>query len=152
VKGPNPCSSRYISTTHHSFLLCTLSPAYTRPSKVQNRRGPPPPPHERWRRGMTACIGCRAECAQEQNTNSPPKMPTVNCSLPTARCPLFIPTVYCSLSLPTVHCPLSIPTVYCPLSLPTVRCPLFTALSPLSTVHCPLCVMYLCSTRWKQIP
>jgi hypothetical protein len=46
VKGPNPCASGYISTTHQSFLYCTLSPAihfngsngtaYTRPSKVQN--------------------------------------------------------------------------------------------------------------------
>jgi hypothetical protein len=46
VKGPNPCSSGYISTTHQSFLCCTLSPAihfngsngtaYTRPSKVQH--------------------------------------------------------------------------------------------------------------------
>jgi hypothetical protein len=47
VKGPNPCSSGYISTTHQSFLCCTLSPAihfngsngtdYTRPSKVQHK-------------------------------------------------------------------------------------------------------------------
>jgi hypothetical protein len=46
VKGPKPCSSGYISTTHQSFLYCTLSPAihfngsngtaYTRHSKVQN--------------------------------------------------------------------------------------------------------------------
>ncbi len=48
MKGPEPCSSgyEYISTTHQSFLYCTLSPAihfngsngtaYTRPSKVQN--------------------------------------------------------------------------------------------------------------------
>ncbi len=46
VKGPNPCSSGYISTTHQSFLCCTLTPAihfngsngtaYTRPSKVQH--------------------------------------------------------------------------------------------------------------------
>ncbi len=47
VKEPNPCSSGYISTTHQSFLCCTLSPAihfngsngtaYTRPSKVHNK-------------------------------------------------------------------------------------------------------------------